>query len=88
MDSRPRNGISVPSTALLYHQGRALIYLRIPQGKAANVYARREVEVLGREEGRWILAANPRQKVVAGALVVARDAQELLAQEFITDEDD
>jgi multidrug efflux pump subunit AcrA (membrane-fusion protein) len=85
-DAVPRPAIMVPATALLYHQGRALIYLRKEEG--AHVYARREVEVLGRDGEHWILAANPNKEIVAGKLVVARNAQELLAAEFITDEDD
>jgi biotin carboxyl carrier protein len=87
-DAVPRPAIMVPATALLYHQGRALIYLRVEKEKGANVYARREVEVLGRDGEHWILAANPKKEIVAGKLVVARNAQELLAAEFITDEDD
>jgi hypothetical protein len=87
-DAPLREAISVPAAALLYHQGRALIYIRIKKDREENTYARREVEVLGREGGRWILAANRKQQVVAGKPVVAREAQELLSAEFITDEDD
>jgi biotin carboxyl carrier protein len=88
-DAPRRNAVSVPATALLYHQGRALIYLRVPKKeKEATIYARREVEVLGRDGERCILAADPKQEIVAGALVVASNAQQLLAEEFITDEDD
>jgi biotin carboxyl carrier protein len=84
----PRDAIAVPASALLYHQGRALIYVRVEKGKEETKYARREVELLGRQGKDWILAANPRQKVAAGAEVVASKAQELLAEEFLTGEDD
>jgi biotin carboxyl carrier protein len=84
----PRDAIAVPANALLYHQGRALIYVLVEKGSKETTYVRREVGVLGRQGKDWILAANPRQNVVAGVEVVARNAQELLAVEFLTEEDE
>jgi multidrug efflux pump subunit AcrA (membrane-fusion protein) len=74
LGAQRRPGVVVPETALLYHQGRALVYVRIAPGK----FERREVQVLGREAGRWILASG----VAAGEAVVSRRAQVLLSEEF------
>lgn len=73
-EAKPRRAVAVPETALLYHQGRALVYVRIAPGK----FERREVQVLGREGGRWVLASG----VTAGEPVVSRRAQVLLSEEF------
>jgi hypothetical protein len=65
----------VPSAALLYHQGRALVYVRLSPGR----YERREVQVLGRDGERWVLAPG---EVQAGEPVVCKRAQVLLSEEF------
>jgi multidrug efflux pump subunit AcrA (membrane-fusion protein) len=75
----PRPGVSVPGTALLYHDGRALVYVRLNPGR----YERREVRVLGRDGGRWVLAEG----VEAGEPVVSQRAQVLLSEEFRGDAD-
>jgi multidrug efflux pump subunit AcrA (membrane-fusion protein) len=83
----PREAVAVPATALLYHQGRALVYVRVDPGK----YARREVEVLGREGDRCTLAARlglAPAGVAPGEAVVARQAQVLLSEEFRIDVDE
>jgi hypothetical protein len=72
--------VSVAQTALLYHDGRALLYVRIGPGR----YERREVQVLGQEQGRWVLASG----VEAGEPVVCRRAQVLLSEEFRVNADD
>jgi hypothetical protein len=72
--AKPRRAVAVPETALLYHQGRALVYVRVAPGR----FERREVQVLGREGGRWILTSG----VTAGEPVVSRRAQVLLSEEF------
>lgn len=72
--TKPRPAVAVPETALLYHQGRALVYIRIAPGK----FERREVQVLGRELGRWVLASG----VAPGEFVVSQRAQTLLSEEF------
>jgi multidrug efflux pump subunit AcrA (membrane-fusion protein) len=69
-----RPAVSVPEAALLYHEGRALVYVRIGPGR----YERREVQVVGRAQGRWVLAGG----VEAGEPVVAKRAQVLLSEEF------
>jgi hypothetical protein len=75
----PQSRVGVLDTALLYHQGRALVYVRLDAGR----YERREVQVLGRDGKRWILASGVR----AGEAVVFEQAQILLSQEFNTDND-
>jgi hypothetical protein len=72
--SEPRPAVSVPETSLLYHDGRALVYVRLSPGR----YERREVQVLGRQRGAWVLARG----VEAGEPVVSRRAQVLLSEEF------
>jgi len=73
-ESKPRPAVTVPEGALLYHQGRALVYVRLSPGR----YERREVQVLGREGDRWVLAGG----VAVGEPVVSRQAQVLLSEEF------
>lgn len=69
-----RAAVAVPGDALVYHQGRALVYVRLSPGR----YERREVQVLGRDGDRWVLAAG----VSAGERVVSKRAQVLLSEEF------
>jgi hypothetical protein len=78
-DSRPRPAVSVPASAVLYHQGRALVYVEVEPGE----YQRREVTPLGREGDRWVLARRREPVGVApGERVVYRQAQLLLSEEF------
>jgi RND family efflux transporter MFP subunit len=81
-DSPKRPAVAVPASALLYHQGRALVYLRVD---TEGWYQKREVEVYGREGDRWVIKAGERVKV--GDRVVYEQAQVLLSQEFNTDND-
>jgi hypothetical protein len=69
-----RSAVAVPATSLLYHQGRALVYVRISPGR----FERREVRILGRDNGSWVLASG----VQAGERVVSQRAQVLLSEEF------
>jgi biotin carboxyl carrier protein len=85
----PQEAVAVPAGALLYHQGRALVYVRdLKPGE----YARREVQVLGRDGDRWLLAPRPRF-APAGVgldpdeLVVKSQPQVLLSEEFRIDVD-
>jgi hypothetical protein len=71
--------VAVPATSLLFHQGRALVYVRLDPGR----YQRREVQILGRDGERWVLASG----VQPGEPVVFEQAQILLSQEFNTDND-
>jgi hypothetical protein len=73
-DSVPQPAIVVPEAALLYHQGRALVYVCVGPGR----YERREVQVLGRDGDRWLLAGG----VAADERVVSQRAQVLLSEEF------
>lgn len=78
--AKPLEAVSVPASAVLYHQGQALVYVRIEPGK----YERREVRLLGREGDRWVLTPfqtlAPRG-VRPGELVVVHQAQILLSEE-------
>jgi multidrug efflux pump subunit AcrA (membrane-fusion protein) len=78
-DAKPRTAVAVPEGALLYHQGRALVYVRVGPGR----FERREVQVLGRDGTRWALAGG----VEAGERVVSHRAQVLLSEEFRTEAD-
>jgi RND family efflux transporter MFP subunit len=80
LPNRPqRSTVVVPESAVLFHQGRALVYVRLDPGR----YERREVQLLGRDGARWVLSAG----VKAGELVVHEQAQVLLSQEFNADTD-
>ena len=68
------SAVAVPFASLLYHQGRALVYVRLSPGR----YERREVQVLGRDGDKWALATG----VAAGERVVSKRAQILLSEEF------
>jgi hypothetical protein len=73
--------VSVPAAAVLYHEGRALVYVRLEPDK----YQRREVRLLGREGDRWVFAQGEGQAatgVAPGEAVVCRQAQVLLSEEF------
>jgi hypothetical protein len=72
--AKAQQSVSVPRGALLFHQGRTLVYVRLSPGR----FERREVRLLGGEGERWVLADG----VSAGEPVVSRQAQVLLAEEF------
>jgi multidrug efflux pump subunit AcrA (membrane-fusion protein) len=85
-DAGRRDAVSIPAAALLYHQGRALVYVRLEPGK----YTRREVVVLGRDGDRCLVAARQGvapSGVTPGEFVVNRQAQLLLSEEFRIDVD-
>lgn len=78
---RARPAVRVGSGAVLFHQGRALVYVRVKPGG----FERREVQPLGRDGEFWVLAA--RQDFEPGGLkpgevVVSHGAQVLLSEEF------
>lgn len=75
----PQAAVTVARAAVLFHQGRALVYVRLAPGR----YERREVRILGEQDERWVLAAG----VAAGEAVVWRQAQVLLSEEFRGDVD-
>jgi RND family efflux transporter MFP subunit len=76
----PRPAVTVPASALLYHQGRTLLYVQLSPGR----YERREVEVLARDGDTLILTAGVRP----GEAVVCAQPQVLLSEEFRRDTDD
>ena len=85
--AKPQAAVSVPQTAVLYHLGRALVYVRVGEGE----FHRREVRILGRDHGHWIIAprqGSARVGVAPGELLVYRQAQLLLSEEFRTDAGD
>jgi len=76
-----QQAVSVPVSAVLFHQGRSLVYVRTKPGE----YERREVRLLGREGDSWVLA--PRQGpapsgIAPGDVIVRHGAQVLLSEEF------
>jgi hypothetical protein len=79
--ARSQPAVAVPIGAVLFHQGRALVYVRVKPG----AYERREVQLLGREGESWVLAAR-RATDPSGMepcqVVVHRGAQVLLSEEF------
>jgi multidrug efflux pump subunit AcrA (membrane-fusion protein) len=80
--AKPIAAFAVPKSALLFHQGRALVYRQL--GKSPGVYQRVEVAVLGRDDNRWIVNGD----LVEGDLVVIEGALLLLSEEFRADVDD
>jgi hypothetical protein len=83
----PKEAVSVPVTAVLYHQGRALVYVEQARNEKSVRFARREVQVLGRKDDRWVLAAG--QALNRDDRVVTAGAQVLLSEEFrgVADDD-
>jgi biotin carboxyl carrier protein len=82
----PRAAVSVPRDALLYHQGRALVYVRLEdRSKRLAAFARREVRVLGQRGERWIL--DPDSFRAGDRRVVSDEPQVLLSAQFFVDND-
>jgi hypothetical protein len=81
--AEPTEAVSVPAQALLYHQGRPLVYVVKEQDKKTITFARREVQVLGYhfKEDRWVLARQEATLSDADRVVVS-GAQVLLSEEF------
>jgi hypothetical protein len=86
------SALAVPQAALVYHQGRALVYIQLPakeQAKAAErqearYFQRVEVNVLGRAGDRIAITGF----LAEGDAVVSEGAVYLLSAEFRTDTDD
>ncbi len=79
-DVKGQEAVSVSASALLYHQGRALVYVQKYKDEKVVTFAHCEVQVLGRKDGRLILAAS--QDLTDQTPVVVRNAQRLLSEEF------
>jgi hypothetical protein len=87
-NASPQDAISVPASAVLYHQGYKLVYI-----KGKTKFERRVVDVLGFENDRCILAAKPflhapNYGIDADDLVVSSNPQVLLSSDFRRDVDD
>jgi hypothetical protein len=79
---RAQKGVAVPVSAVLFHEGRSLLYVRV----ADDQYQRREVRLLGRDGDTWSVAIagnEPLVGVAEGEAVVSRNAQVLLSKEFL-----
>jgi hypothetical protein len=89
-EAAPKEAVAVPATAVLFHQGRACVYVCLTPGKDERPYERREVSLLGREGDRWILGRRQGKAptgVAPNEAVVCRQAQVLLSEEFRGDVD-
>ncbi|MGC8640597.1 MAG: efflux RND transporter periplasmic adaptor subunit [Isosphaeraceae bacterium] len=76
-----QKAVAVPAGAVLFHQGRPLVYVSARPG----AYTRREVRLLDRDGDSWVLAARERSGLLGvqpGELVVRSGAQVLLSEEF------
>jgi biotin carboxyl carrier protein len=87
---KPVAAVAVPASAILYHQGRTLVYVHLPPDR----FERHEVEILGRDGEAVVVREESRRVddwangVRAGWLIVDRNAQVLLSEEFRRDTDD
>jgi hypothetical protein len=77
---QPINAVVVPAAAVLYHQGRALVYVELNPGR----FERREVHVLGRVGDFISLGRGVR----AGEAIVSGHPQAILSEEFRGEADD
>jgi hypothetical protein len=92
------DAVVVPAAALLYHQGRALVYVQRPPDErqpGINLYERRDVRVLGFRDGNaYIVPTSPLATLPPNVglkpeeLVVSSGAPALLSTEFRKDTDD
>jgi hypothetical protein len=78
--AKPQPAVKVKDTALVYHQGRPLVYVRRVDPER---YERREVHVLGRDGDFLVLGSGVR----VNEPVVIQQAQLLLAAEFGSEAD-
>jgi hypothetical protein len=83
---KPISATAIPASALLYHQGRALVYVRETSADPKyERYKRNEVKVLGRDGDWWVIEWGV---VDADDLVVTVGNLALLSLEFRADVDD
>jgi hypothetical protein len=73
--TKPEPAVAVPATALLYHEGQTVVFVRT----RPDTFERRAVRALGREGDRWILGDGVRP----GERVVTHRAQVLLSQALL-----
>jgi hypothetical protein len=74
------DAVTIPASAILYHQGRALVYVELNPGR----FERREIQLLGRDGATAYVSRGVR----SGERVVTQHAQVLLSEEFRGDADD
>jgi cobalt-zinc-cadmium efflux system membrane fusion protein len=74
MRMKATKAMTVPATALVYHDGRSFVYVREAPGR----YERRQVQVLGHDGDGVVFSGAVR----AGEPVVCAGAQILLSEEF------
>jgi biotin carboxyl carrier protein len=76
--------VKVPASAVLFHQGRALVYVHTQPGR----FQRREARILGRQRDHYFLVprdivfGDEKVGVDAGEQIVSEQAQILLSEEF------
>ena len=74
--------VAIPASAVLFHEGHSLTYVRITH----DTYERREVRLLERDGESWIISPRTNELrigVDAGEMVVCRQSQVLLSKEFL-----
>ncbi len=80
-EARPQPAVAVPVGAVLFHQGRSLVYVRVRPG----AYERREVKILGRQGDSWVLTPRESSGLVGlsvDEVVASEGGQVLLSEEF------
>jgi len=81
------DAVSVPRTALLFHQGRAMVYVNIGSTSSKFFrFRRQEVQVLAQTGDRVILRTS--RDFGPDDLVVVSGTQAILSAEFLRDADD
>ena len=78
----PESAIAVPASAILFHEGWPLVYVRA----AENQYRRHHVRLLQRDGDHWIIAPvedGLEHPLSAGDVVASRQVQILLSKEFL-----
>ena len=86
------SALALPKSALVYHQGRALVYIELPPKEKAESSSRQEARYFQRVEVN-VLGHDGNTLIVTGFLaegdpVVTEGAVYLLSAEFRTDADD
>lgn len=76
-ESKPRPAVAVPVGAVLWHAGQPWVYVEIEPGQ----FLRRSVQLLGREGSDYLLGSG----LQVGEVVVSRQTQVLLSEEFRTE---
>jgi hypothetical protein len=78
--AKSRPAVAVPRTAVVWHEGQPWVYVQVATGQ----FARRSVQLLDRAGADYLLGSG----VEVGEVVVSRQTQVLLSEEFRTAGDD